>query len=84
MKTLLIIMLILFFNGCSQKPLIVEKVKLICVEQYTLEKIEPLYISINRDDLELFEAKRDSINSQIDFYIEQVEQNNKLCKEFAK
>ena len=84
MKTLLVIMLILFFNGCSQKPLIVEKVKLICVEQYTLEKIEPLYISINRDDLELFEAKRDSINSQIDFYIEQVNQNNKLCKEFTK
>ena len=84
MKTLLVIMLILFFNGCSQKPLIVEKVKLICTEQYVLDKISPLEISINRDDVELFEAKRDSINSQIDFYIEQVEQNNKLCKEFAK
>ena len=84
MKTLLVIMLILFFNGCSQKPLIVEKVKLICTEQYVLDKISSLEISINRDDVELFEAKRDSINSQIDFYIEQVEQNNKLCKEFAK
>ena len=84
MKTLLVIMLILFFNGCSQKPLIVEKVKLICTEQYVLDKISSLEISINRDDIELFEAKRDSINSQIDFYIEQVEQNNKLCKEFAK
>ena len=84
MKTLLVIMLILFFNGCSQKPLIVEKVKLICTEQYVLDKISSLEISINRDDVELFKAKRDSINSQIDFYIEQVEQNNKLCKEFAK
>ena len=84
MKTLLVIMLILFFNGCSQKPLIVEKVKLICTEQYVLDKISSLEISINRDDVELFEAKRDGINSQIDFYIEQVEQNNKLCKEFAK
>ena len=84
MKTLLVIMSILFFNGCSQKPLIVEKVKLICTEQYVLDKISSLEISINKDDIELFEAKRDSINGQIDFYIEQVEQNNKLCKEFAK
>ena len=84
MKTLLVIMSILFFNGCSQKPLIVEKVKLICTEQYVLDKISPLEISIHKNDLEYFEAKRDGINSQIDFYIEQVNQNNKLCKEFAK
>ena len=78
MKTLLVIMLILFFNGCSQKPLIVEKVKLICTEQYVLDKISPLEISIHKNDLEYFEAKRDGVNSQINFYIEQVEQNNKL------
>lgn len=84
MKTLLVIMLILFFSGCSQKPLVVEKVRLVCTEQYVLDKISPLEISIHKNDLEYFEAKRDGINGQIDFYIEQVNQNNKLCKEFAE
>lgn len=84
MKTLLVIMSILFFNGCSQKPLVVEKVRLVCTEQYVLDKISPLEISIHKNDSEYFEAKRDGINGQIDFYIEQVNQNNKLCKEFTK
>lgn len=82
-KTIIAIgMLPLFFSGCSQKELIVEKPYYICNEQKVLEKIEKLEISILEDDLEYFEAKRDALYKQIDFYIEQVNSNNEICKKF--
>lgn len=77
-----IALLPLFFSGCSQKELIVEKPYYICNEQKVLEKIELLKIDILKYDLEYFEAKRDALYEQIDFYIEQVNSNNEICKKF--
>ena len=50
-------------------------------EQQVLDKVAPLEISILKDDLEYFKYKRDAIYDQIDFYIEQVNRNNEMCKE---
>lgn len=85
LKTIIaIVLLLLFFNGCSQKELIFEKTVYLCTEQKILDKIDPLEISIFEDDLEYFEAKRDAIYEQIDFYIQQVENNNKMCENYKK
>lgn len=72
-------MLLLTFSGCASKetPSIP---KVICTEQKVLDKIEILEISIFEDDLEYFEAKRDAIYEQLDFYIEQVKDHNKMCE----
>lgn len=83
LKTIIAIALLpLFFNGCSQKELIVEKPYYICNEQKILKKVELLRIDISKYDLEYFEAKRDALYKQIDFYIEQVNSNNEICKKF--
>lgn len=85
LKTIIAIaLLLLFFSGCSQKELIVEKTVYLCNEQKILDKIELLEISILKDDLEYFEEKRDAIYEQIDFYIKQVENNNKMCEKYKK
>ena len=85
LKTIIaIVLLLLFFSGCSQKELIVEKTVYLCNEQKILDKIELLEISILKDDLEYFEVKRDAIYEQIDFYIKQVENNNKMCENYKK
>lgn len=72
-------MLLLTFSGCTSKetPSIP---KVVCMEQKVLDKIEILEISIFEDDLEYFEAKRDAIYEQLDFYIEQVKDHNKMCE----
>lgn len=85
LKTIIVIvLLLLFFNGCSQKELIVEKTVYVCTEQKILDKIETLPVFVSKSYLEDYEEKREMLYEQIDFYIKQVENNNKMCEKYKK
>ncbi len=85
LKTIIAIaLLLLFFSGCSQKDLIVEKTVYICTEQKMLDKIEPLPVFVSKSYLEGYEEKREMLYEQIDFYIKQVKINNEMCEKYKK
>lgn len=85
LKTIIAIaLLLLFFNGCSQKELIVEKTVYVCTEQKILDKIEHLPVYVSKNYLADYEEKREMLYEQIDFYIEQVKANNKMCEKYKK
>lgn len=85
LKTIIaIVLLLLFFSGCSEKKLIVEKTVYLCNEQKMLDKIEHLPVFVSKSYLESYEEKREMLYEQIDFYIEQVKRNNKMCEKYKK
>lgn len=85
LKTIIAIgLLLLFFSGCSQKDLIVEKTVYICTEQKMLDKIEPLPVFVSKSYLEDYEEKREMLYEQIHFYIDQVKRNNEMCEKYKK
>lgn len=85
LKTIIAIgLLLLFFSGCSQKELIVEKIVYVCTEQKILNKIEPLPVFVSKSYLEGYEEKREMLYEQIYFYIEQIKRNNEMCEKYKK
>lgn len=80
-KAILLSLLFSFtFWGCSQKQQIVFKDKLVCMEQQKIERIEPTQIRVYNDDLEVAKAYKNSIDSSLQFYENQVNRNNLFCK----
>jgi hypothetical protein len=54
------------------------------VEQQKLDKKEPVQIRVHNDDLQVALAHRASIDMGFRFYENQVDRNNKFCKEIRK
>lgn len=84
-KAILLSLLFSFtFWGCSQKQKIVFQDKLVCMEQQKIERIEPTQIRVYNDDLEVAKAYKNSIDSSLQFYENQVNRNNKFCNKENK
>ena len=73
------ILLFLSFSGCS--PKIVIQKELYCFSQETLEPLQEVQIRIHKDDLEVAKLYKEEIENRFDFYTNQVQRNNNLCKE---
>jgi hypothetical protein len=63
------------------KTKIIFKDKIVCVEQQKLDGISRVKIRVHNDDANLAAAYAESVHSSFDFYEEQVDRNNKFCKE---
>ena len=72
------------FIGCTPKTQIVFKDKIVCIEQKKLDEISPVKIRIHNDDVNVAAAYVESIHSSFSFYENQVDRNNKFCKEIEK
>lgn len=83
MKKLILLLLSFsfIFVGCSSKTQIVFKDKPVCVEQQKIDRLEPIKVRVYKDDVEVIRAYKESIDSSISFYENQVERNNTFCKE---
>ena len=85
MKTILaMILLSLLFSGCSQKEKIVVKKEMLCYELQNVTIGEDVQIRIYKDDLALFEAKRDEVKSALEFYEVQNDKYNEECSKWEK
>ena len=88
MKKIVHLLLLAFsfiFAGCVEKEQqIVFKDKLVCVEQQKIERVQPTQIRVYKDDVEVALAYKGSIDSGFRFYENQVDRNNKFCKEIEK
>ena len=84
MKKLLIlamILLLLLFSGCTQK-VVVQK-ELLCYDLQDVAISEEVQIRVHRDDLSLFEARKEELKSAISFYKIQNEKYNLECKKWT-
>ena len=79
LKTILaMILLLLLFSGCSQKVVIQKE--FICYDLQDVKLNEDIQIRVYRDDLSLFEARKEELKSAISFYKMQNEKYNSECK----
>ena len=79
MKTILaMILLLLLFSGCSQKVVIQKE--FICYELQDVIISDDIQIRVYKDDLSLFEARKEELKSAISFYKMQNEKYNLECK----
>lgn len=83
MKKLILLLLSFsfIFVGCSSKTQIVWEDKPVCIEQQKIDRLEPIKVRVYKDDVEVVRAYKESIDSSISFYENQVERNNTFCKE---
>lgn len=70
--------------GCTPKTQIIFKDKIVCVEQKKLDKISPVKIRVHNNDVNVAAAYVESVHSSFNFYEDQVDRNNKFCKEISK
>lgn len=89
MKKIAILFLLSFniflFTGCSQnKPNIVFEPKLVCVEMSKSEQTQEVDIRVHKDDLVLFQARKQELEEKINFYESQVDRYSTFCKEQKK
>ena len=79
MKTILaMILLSLLFSGCVSKVVIQKE--LICYELQDVIISDDIQIRVYKDDLDLFEARKEELKSAISFYKIQNEKYNLECK----
>ena len=79
MKTILVMILLsLLFSGCSQKVVIQKE--FICYELQNVTISDDVQIRVYKDDLSLFEARKEELKSAISFYKMQTEKYNLECK----
>ena len=74
----MIILLSLLFSGCSQKVVIQKE--FICYELHDVTISDDIQIRVYKDDLSLFEARKEELKSAISFYKMQNEKYNLECK----
>ena len=72
------------FVGCTPKTQIVFKDKIVCVEQQKINRVEATQIRVHNDDVRVAAAYIEHIYSTLSFYENQVDRNNKFCKEVSK
>lgn len=85
-KAILLSLLFSFiFVGCTPKePQIIFKEKIVCVEQQKVERPQSIQIRVYKDDIPVAIAYKAAIDSSIEFYENQVDRNNTLCKSIDK
>jgi hypothetical protein len=82
MKTTLLLLSFSFIlSGCTPKTQTVFEDKLVCVEQQTIPRIEPIKIRIHNDDVQIALEYKAINDMNFQFYEDQVLRNNNLCKE---
>ena len=81
----LILLLLLFsfiFSGCVEKEQqIVFKDKFVCIEQQTIPRVQETQIRVFNDDVQVALEYKAAIDSGFEFYENQVDRNNKFCKQ---
>jgi len=81
-QNLIIAVLLLFiFNGCSSKTQIVEKSTFVCVELLKVDLSNEVKIRVYKNDLALFTARKKELYTAINFYENQIDKYNLMCKE---
>lgn len=84
-KAILLSLLFSFaFVGCSQKEQIVFQDKIVCVEQQKVERVQPTQMRVHKNDAAVAVAYKTAIDSNIEFYENQVDRNNEFCKGVSK
>ena len=86
MKTVIFLSLLFsfIFSGCADKePTIVFKDKLVCVEQQTIPRVQETQIRVYKDDVQVALEYKAAIDSGFSFYENQVDRNNKFCKDIG-
>lgn len=84
MKNLILLSLAfsLIFSGCVEKEQqIVFKDKFVCVEQQTIPRVQETQIRVLKDDVRVALEYKAAIDSGFSFYENQVDRNNKLCRQ---
>lgn len=86
MKKAILLSLLFSFAlvGCSAEKQIVFQDKLVCNEQQKLDKKEPVQIRVHNDDLLVAKEYKEDIDKSLNFYENQVDRNNELCKGVSK
>lgn len=75
---IVMILLLLIFNGCSSKVVI--KKEFICYKLEDINISDEVTIRIHKDDKPLFEARKDELLNAIEFYKKQNNKYNMECK----
>lgn len=85
-KAILLSLLFSFaFIGCSKKePKTVFEEKIVCIEQQKVERVQPVQMRVHNDDVDVAVSYKAAIDSNINFYENQVDRNNTFCKEVSK
>lgn len=83
-NVLLYTLISIFFIGCTAEKQIVFQDKLVCIEQSKLTRLKVADIRVQDEDVEVYKEYVNSTNSQFEFYENQVDRNNNLCKEIEK
>ena len=82
MKKLLIPIITIFlsflFSGCTSKVVIQKE--LLCYELQDVTISDDIQIRVHKDDISLFEARKEELKSAISFYKMQNEKYNLECK----
>ena len=86
MKKVLLLSFLFSFAliGCTPKTQIVFKDKIVCIEQQKINRVETTQIRVHNDDVRVAAAYIEHIYSTLSFYENQVDRNNKFCKEIEK
>lgn len=72
------ILLLLIFNGCSSKKVVVKK-ELLCYDLQEVVSSEDVKVRVYKDDLELFEARSYELKSIIEFHNKQIQKYKLEC-----
>jgi len=81
LKLLLITLLLFIFNGCTTKTEVIEKQTFICVEFLKVDISDEVKIRVYKSDIALFSARKKELNTAIEFYENQIDKYNLLCKD---
>ena len=81
MKIQIVMMIFLsfLFSACVKKEVVFED-KLVCSEQIKIDRPKA-DLRVKKADINIALAFKEALNSSFDFYENQVNQNNKLCKD---
>lgn len=81
--SIVMIILILFFNACSQKevePKVIIKKELVCVKWYTIARPHAkIKIHKAKENVELAKAYKEAVNQGFETYEKQIERYKKIC-----
>jgi len=81
MKYLIAVLLLFLFNGCTSKNQVIEKSIFVCVELLKVDINPEVKIRVYKNDLALFTARKDELKTAIEFYTNQIDKYNLMCKE---
>lgn len=89
MKKIQILLLLSFslilFIGCSTKePPVIFENKMVCFDMQKVEQSEKVDIRVHKDDLDLFVARSNELQGNINFYESQIDRYSSECKKYEE